>query len=143
MKRKHRRMWLVISALAGIGAVAALVLVALEDSIVFFYGPSEIALKAPPAGQRLRIGGLVVEGSVKRAADGSVSFEVTDLAHTAIIPFLKYAQETLLLLFIKLTHFIEEDRAIPRGTQIALMITYGASESTAAVPENFCLENLG
>ena len=87
MKRKHRRMWLVISALAGIGAVAALVLVALEDSIVFFYGPSEIVLKAPPAGQRLRIGGLVAEGSVKRAADGSVSFEVTDLAHTVPVVY--------------------------------------------------------
>ncbi len=88
MKRKHRRLWIVISALAGLGAVVALVLVALEDSIVFFYGPSELVARAPPAGQRLRIGGLVVEGSVKRAEDGvSIRFEVTDLAHAVPVVF--------------------------------------------------------
>ncbi len=88
MKRKHRRLWIAISALAGLGAVVALVLVVLEDSIVFFYGPSELVARAPPAGQRLRIGGLVVEGSVKRAEDGvSVRFEVTDLAHAVPVVF--------------------------------------------------------
>lgn len=87
MKRKHRRMWLVISALAGLGAVAALVLVAFEDGIVFFYGPSEIVEKAPPAGQRLRIGGLVAEGSVKWTDDGSVQFEVTDRVNNVPVVF--------------------------------------------------------
>ncbi len=88
MKRKHRRLWIAISALAGLGAVVALVLVVLEDSIVYFYGPSELVARAPPAGQRLRIGGLVVEGSVKRAEDGvSVRFEVTDLAHAVPVVF--------------------------------------------------------
>ncbi len=80
-------MWLVISALAGLGAVAALVLVAFEDGIVFFYGPSEIVEKAPPAGQRLRIGGLVAEGSVKWTDDGSVQFEVTDRVNNVPVVF--------------------------------------------------------
>lgn len=87
MKRKQRRMWLLISALAGLGAVAALVLVALEDNIVFFYGPSEIVAKAPATGQRLRIGGLVAIDSVKKAEDGSVSFAVTDGNNTVPVLF--------------------------------------------------------
>ncbi len=87
MKRKQRRMWLLISALAGLGAVAALVLVALEDNIVFFYGPSELVAKAPAAGQRLRIGGLVAVDSVKKAEDGSVNFAVTDGNNTVPVLF--------------------------------------------------------
>ena len=82
MKRKQRRITILISAAAGIAAVAALVLVALEDNIVFFYGPSEIVENAPAAGKRLRIGGLVAEGSVKRDDDGAVRFAVTDNANT-------------------------------------------------------------
>ena len=50
----------------------------MRDSIVFFYGPSEIAAKGVQPGTRLRIGGLVKEGSVQRGADQSVRFEVTD-----------------------------------------------------------------
>ena len=60
---------------------AALVLVALRDQIVFFYSPTELAEKALAPGTRVRLGGLVVEGSVERAADGSVSFAVTDTAN--------------------------------------------------------------
>jgi cytochrome c-type biogenesis protein CcmE len=56
---------------------AALALSAFRDSIVFFVTPSELAQKSIAPGTRLRIGGLVKEGSVVR--DGlSARFEVTD-----------------------------------------------------------------
>ena len=87
MTRKKRR----LTAIAGAGAVlalaAALVLVALRDQIVFFYSPTEIADKSLAPGTRVRLGGLVVEGSVKRASDGSVSFAVTDTANDAEITY--------------------------------------------------------
>lgn len=68
---------------------AALVLMAFEESIVFFYSPTELALKMEqqpiPPGRRLRIGGLVEEGSVQRDADGiTIIFSVTDTVE--IIP---------------------------------------------------------
>jgi cytochrome c-type biogenesis protein CcmE len=58
-----------------------LVLFALRDSIVFFYGPTEMAEKAPPRGTRLRIGGLVKSGSLTHHGSSSVVFAVTDLKH--------------------------------------------------------------
>jgi cytochrome c-type biogenesis protein CcmE len=58
-----------------------LILFALRDSIVFFYGPSEMAAKAPPRGTRLRIGGLVKRGSLTHEGSSTVVFAVTDLKH--------------------------------------------------------------
>ncbi|HUZ91144.1 MAG TPA: cytochrome c maturation protein CcmE, partial [Methylocella sp.] len=78
MMRKKRRLILISSALAALGLALGLVLVALRDNIVFFYGPSELAQKAPKEGQRLRIGGLVKQGSLEREGGSTVRFAVTD-----------------------------------------------------------------
>lgn len=57
---------------------AGLVLTAMRGSIVFFRSPSEIALQGAAAGSRLRLGGLVQEGSIRRGPDQTVDFTVTD-----------------------------------------------------------------
>ena len=54
---------------------------------MFFYGPSEYAAKAPPPGTRLRIGGLVENGSFKREGDGRVVFAVTDTVHDVRVTY--------------------------------------------------------
>jgi len=88
VKRKHKRLWLVISGLAGLAAVLAVVLVAFEKSIVFFYSPSDIVQERPEPGRRFRLGGLVEDGSVARGADGvSVNFRVTDLANVVPVVY--------------------------------------------------------
>jgi cytochrome c-type biogenesis protein CcmE len=78
MTRKRKR----LAVIGGMGSVlamaAALVLFSLSDSIVFFYGPTEVFEKNLPAGTRIRVGGLVVDGSVKRGEDRVVAFNVTD-----------------------------------------------------------------
>jgi cytochrome c-type biogenesis protein CcmE len=56
---------------------AALTFAGLRDSIVYFVAPSELAQKARP-GQRIRLGGLVVQGTVHRDGDGVTTFAVTD-----------------------------------------------------------------
>lgn len=84
MKRKTKRLYFVMVGLCALGAVAALVLVALEDDIVFFFSPTEVVEKGKmdPA-QRIRIGGLVEAGSVSQGEDGVTNiFSVTDMAHT-------------------------------------------------------------
>ncbi len=78
MTRKGRRLTLIASALGTLGAALGLVLYAMRDNIVFFYGPSELAEKAPAPGARLRIGGLVKQGSVTRGAEKSITFIITD-----------------------------------------------------------------
>ncbi len=82
MKRKHRRLSVVVLGMLFLGGAAALVLTALEDNIVFFFSPTQVAEKAPAPGKRLRIGGLVKEQSRRRLDDGvTEAFVVTDLAN--------------------------------------------------------------
>ena len=87
MTRKQRRLTMIGGAGLVLALAAGLVLVALRDQIVFFYSPSELAEKALAPGTRVRLGGLVVEGSVVHADDGSVSFSVTDTAKTSKVDF--------------------------------------------------------
>ena len=81
MTRRGRRLALIGTALAIVGGAAALAGFALKDSIVFFYGPSEIVEKKVAPGTRLRIGGLVVAGSVQKAGQ-KATFDVTDNARS-------------------------------------------------------------
>ena len=82
MTRKQRRSILIGTCLAVLGLAVGLVLFALEDSIVFFYSPSDVTEKHIKPGQRIRLGGLVKEGSVKRGENTTVKFTVTDTAKT-------------------------------------------------------------
>jgi cytochrome c-type biogenesis protein CcmE len=87
MKRKHKRLTFVAVALALLGVAAALVLNAFEDNIVFFYSPTEIQAKDLKPDQRLRLGGLVEDGSVEKLSDGNVQFRVTDTANVITVRF--------------------------------------------------------
>lgn len=75
--RKQKR----LAIIAGLGVVLALattlVLIALRDQIVFFYSPTDVLAREISAGQPIRLGGLVKEGSWVR--DGQHNdFIVTD-----------------------------------------------------------------
>ncbi len=86
MKPKRRRLYYVLFGMAALGLAVALVLSAFSDSLVFFYSPTDIATRDVEPGRRLRLGGLVEEGSVSR--DGStVNFIVTDLTQTIQVSF--------------------------------------------------------
>ena len=87
MTRKKRRLALIGASGVLLAISAALVLFALRDQIVFFYSPTDVTEKAPGAGTRLRLGGLVVEGSVQRDADGGVRFAITDTANSIPVAF--------------------------------------------------------
>lgn len=84
--RRKKRLAIVGSVLIGLSVVAGLILYALSQNIDLFFTPSEITqgkketgLK-PSIGQRIRIGGLVVPGTVKRDPDSlKVSFELSDM----------------------------------------------------------------
>jgi cytochrome c-type biogenesis protein CcmE len=71
----------IAGGLAALGAATALVLVAFQENLVFFFTPSQVAANEAPQGRLFRIGGMVEKGSVKR--DGvEVRFVVTDTAKT-------------------------------------------------------------
>jgi cytochrome c-type biogenesis protein CcmE len=84
--RKGRRLLLISIAGAVLAAAAALVLTALNDTIVFFNAPTQIVEYPPAPGTRLRLGGLVEAGSVSR--EGSdVRFAVTDGANKVAVSY--------------------------------------------------------
>ena len=86
MTPRRKRMAIALGVVAVVGAATALVLNAFQSNLVFFYTPTQIAAKEAPGGRTFRLGGLVVEGSVKR--DGiKVNFEVTDTAKTMPVQF--------------------------------------------------------
>jgi len=86
MKPKRRRLWFVVTGLATLGIAAALVLTAFEDNLVFFYSPSDLAEKDVAPGRRIRLGGLVEEGSVERQGE-TTRFVITDLSHTVAVSY--------------------------------------------------------
>jgi cytochrome c-type biogenesis protein CcmE len=92
MTRKQRRALFIGIGVAILSFAVLLVLLALRDTIVFFHTPSEIAAKGVGPGQRIRLGGLVATGSLKRATGSTVEFAVTDNAksidvrYTGILP---------------------------------------------------------
>ena len=92
MTRKQKRLAVIGSGLATLGAAAALVLFALRQEIVFFRTPSDLTEQPIAAGTRMRIGGLVETGSVVRGDGTTVTFAVTDtikslkVNYTGILP---------------------------------------------------------
>jgi cytochrome c-type biogenesis protein CcmE len=78
MTRKQRRLVLIGTGLGVLAVAVALMLNAFRGSIAFFNSPSDIAEKHLGPGTRIRLGGLVEDGSIVRGADLRVSFKVTD-----------------------------------------------------------------
>jgi cytochrome c-type biogenesis protein CcmE len=87
MTRKQRRLALIGSALGVLALAVALVLVALKDSIVFFNSPTDVVEKQIKPGTRIRIGGLVKEGSIQRGESLAVRFDVTDGKSTVAVAY--------------------------------------------------------
>lgn len=87
MTRKQRRMVLIGSALGVLAIAAALVLNAMRGSIVFFNSPTDVVEKGTKPGERIRLGGLVKEGSVARGENLAVRFEVTDGRNTIKVAY--------------------------------------------------------
>lgn len=84
--RKSQRAAFIGAAVLVFGLAVILALSALEDTVVYFYSPTDIAERGTPVGLSARIGGLVVEGSV--AKDGAqTTFDVTDLENSISVTF--------------------------------------------------------
>jgi len=86
-KRKKRLMLVLFVVFGGVAAVS-LVIFALNQNISLFYSPTQIASGEAPANTRIRAGGMVVEGSVKRSPDSlRVEFALTDFAQNVTVVY--------------------------------------------------------
>jgi cytochrome c-type biogenesis protein CcmE len=78
MTRKQQRLGLLALGMTALAGATALVLTAFSNNLVFFYSPSDLKAQSVSADRRMRIGGLVENGSVERGADSRVAFRITD-----------------------------------------------------------------
>jgi len=79
MTPRRQRMVFIGVVLAGVAIAVGLALQAFQGNLLYFFSPSQVVAGEAPAAQNFRIGGMVVEDSVERQADGvTVYFEVTD-----------------------------------------------------------------
>ena len=88
MKPRQQRMLAVGLAGAGILIAAALTLQAFKDNMMFYIEISEVAKGNYPQDRNFRVGGLVVDGSVKRqTGELEVEFAVSDLENELVITY--------------------------------------------------------
>lgn len=92
--RRRNRIYAAVAILLGLGLATALVMYALRSNIDLFYTPGEIlygkgeAHEKPEAGQRLRVGGMVMPGSVRRDPNTlAVSFKLYDARGVVSVSF--------------------------------------------------------
>jgi len=77
MTRKQKRMTVVFGGLTVLGAAIALVLTGLSEKVTFFRTPSELSELGDSSMNRVRLGGIVVVGSVNNGSD-AVTFDIED-----------------------------------------------------------------
>ncbi len=87
MTRKQRRLTQIGISVGVLAIAVGLVLSAMRDAIVFFQSPTDIAEHKIAPGSRIRVGGLVKEGSVERGDNLRIRFEVTDGKHDTPVRF--------------------------------------------------------
>ncbi|MDX1715352.1 MAG: cytochrome c maturation protein CcmE [Anderseniella sp.] len=87
MSKKKKRGALIGAGLGILGVAAGLVLYALSDTITFFYTPSDVVAKSVEPGTRMRLGGLVADGSVIRGQGKEVGFTVTDTDQEIVVSY--------------------------------------------------------
>lgn len=92
MSRRQRRATFIGLGVGILCFATFLVLFALRDAVVGFHMPKDVVAKQVPAGQRIRLGGLVAAGSIKRGEGLTVEFAITDnvktipVRYTGILP---------------------------------------------------------
>lgn len=79
MKAKHQRLILALAALVALIGAGLLAASALKDEAAYFYAPNDVKTKGVEPGKAIRLGGMVVKNSLKRAPDGvTIHFNVSD-----------------------------------------------------------------
>lgn len=86
--KQKRRFSLVALVFVGVGVSVALVLKAFDQNLLFFYSPQQVIAGEAPGDHPIRLGGMVVDGSVKREPGSmTVQFDLTDTIKTVSVQY--------------------------------------------------------
>jgi len=87
MKSRTQRKLFIVVVLAGITLAGFLTYRALQENLLYFFSPTQIAAGEAPK-RTFRLGGMVVAGSLKREPGTlNVSFVVTDNVHSVPVKY--------------------------------------------------------
>lgn len=91
--KRRKTLYILLAVVIGIGSAVGLALYALSQNIDLFFTPSQLAEEHVPEGQRIQVGGLVMQGTVHRDPQSlAIRFSITDLkkqvdvVYTGILP---------------------------------------------------------
>jgi len=88
MNKRSRRKVLILAVVFGVALAAVLGLTAFEENLLYFYSPTQVKAGEAPASHSFRVGGLVVDGTVRRETDSlKVTFDVTDNAESMSVEY--------------------------------------------------------
>jgi cytochrome c-type biogenesis protein CcmE len=85
--RHQKRLTLVITLVIGLAVGVGLVLYALSQNINLFFTPTQLALQTEPPSKQIRVGGMVMKGSVQHHDNLAVEFMITDFQHELKIQY--------------------------------------------------------
>jgi cytochrome c-type biogenesis protein CcmE len=86
--KRKKRLIIILSIVLASSLAVGLTLYALNQNINLFYSTTQIANGEAPKDARIRVGGMVVKGSLKRSPNSlRVEFTLTDYAHTTTVVF--------------------------------------------------------
>jgi cytochrome c-type biogenesis protein CcmE len=117
LKAKNQRLTLLVLAIAAVLGAVLLAMSALRDQASYFYAPADVANQGLPLDRPVRIGGMVKDGSIRRAPDGvTIDFLVTDQSPATIpVRFTGIAPD----LFKENSGVVAEGRFQPGGLFVA------------------------
>jgi len=88
MTPRRQRMIFAAVIVTGVAVAAALAFRAIGENMLFFFSPTQLQAGEAPLGQSVRIGGLVVDGSVQRnPGELTVQFDLTDTAQSVTVRY--------------------------------------------------------
>ena len=86
--KRRKLLFTVIFIVLGTGTAVGLVLAAFQQNLLYFYSPLQVMNGEAPTSRNFRIGGLVVNGSVKRDPNSlAVRFGLTDTVDTITVTY--------------------------------------------------------
>lgn len=85
--KRKQKLVIVLGGLVAVGLAVGLMTYAMRENINLFYTPSQVVAGEAPLEKRIRVGGLVVVGSLQRGEGLAVTFDITDNAQTIRVRF--------------------------------------------------------
>lgn len=125
--KRKKRLYIILGIVFGAGLAVGLTMFALSQNINLFYSTTQVADGEAPVGTRIRVGGMVVKGSVKRSPDSlRVQFDLTDYGKPVTVVFTGILPDL----------FREEQGILAQG-QMDAHGTFQADEVLAKHDENY------